>query len=209
MGSKADAKKQIILKAAMKVFAAKGYHYATVEDIAAEAGVAKGSVHAYFENKLDVLLTLLLLFWQTINSTNTKKLGGEMDPVAALKAVFATFQGLLLENEDSLCWGRILQEGLPQLHTLKSRDLRNKQLAIAQQQRKLTRTIDSIIRAGQQQGRIKKTVRPVALRQILGGASQLLIYGLFMKSSGGSSGTGYSAKDVQASLDQLIDSFTS
>ena len=188
----------------MKVFAAKGYHYATVEDIAAEAGAAKGSVHAYFESKLDVLLTLLLMFWKTINTMNAEKLAGEQDPLAALKAVFATFRELLLKSGDSLCWGRILQEGLPQLHTLKSRDLRNKQLAIARQQRRLVHTIDSIIRAGQQQGRICTTVRHDVLRQMLGGASQLLIYGLFMKSG---TGIGYSAQDIQASFNQLIDAF--
>ena len=206
MGAKASAKKQIILKAAMTVFAAKGYHYATVEDIADEAGVAKGSVHAYFENKLDVLLTLLLLFWQTINSTNAEKLAREQDPVAALKAVFTTFQDMLLKNEDSLCWGRILQESLPQLHTLKSRELRKKQLKIERQQRELTKTIDSIIKEGQHQDHIIKTVHCDALRQILGGASQLLVYGLFIKSSG-SSGIGYNANAVQEPLNQLIDMY--
>jgi len=208
MGTKAEAKKQIILAAAMKVFAAKGYHYATVEDIAAEAGIAKGSVHAYFENKLDVLLTLLLLFWQSINAAHAEKLGRIRDPVAALKAFFATFQDMLLTGNDSPNWGRILQEGLPQLHTLKSPELRTKQLAIGRQQRRLVGTIDSIIRAGQARGRIKKTVHPAALRQMLGGASQLLVYGLFMKPAGGSA-AGYSARDVQASLDQLIDTFAS
>jgi len=208
MGSKADAKKQILLKAAMKVFARKGYHYATVEDIAAEAGVAKGSVHAYFENKLDVLLTLLLLFWQSINAANAAKLGPGQDPVEALKSFFATFQDMLLKSERSFFWGRILQEALPQLHTLKSPELRTKQLAIGREQRRLVKTIDTIIKTGQARGRIKKTVRPAALRQMLGGASQLLVYGLFMKSAGGSR-SGYGAKDVQASLDQLIDSFTS
>lgn len=208
MSSKTEAKKMIILKAAAKVFARKGYHYATVEDIAAEAGVAKGSVHAYFENKLDVLLTLLLLFWQRIHAANAAKLSRVQDPVAALKSFFATFQDMLLNSEDSLFWGRILQEALPQLHTLKSPELRTKQLAIGRQQRKLVKTIDTIIKAGQAQGCIKKTVRYDALRQMLGGASQLLVYGLFMKSAGGS-GAGYAAKDVQSSLDQLIDSFTS
>jgi TetR/AcrR family fatty acid metabolism transcriptional regulator len=205
MVTRTEAKKMIILKAAAKVFAAKGYHYATVEDIAGEAGIAKGSIHAYFENKLDVLLTLLLLFWQSINAANAEKLSLTQDPVAALKSLFATFQNMLLNSEDSLFWGRILQEALPQLHTLKSQQLRTKQLAIGRQQRRLIKTIDSIIKAGQEKGRIQKTVPPEALRQILGGASQLLVYGLFTKSAGSS--IGYSAQDVQTSLNQLIDTY--
>jgi TetR/AcrR family fatty acid metabolism transcriptional regulator len=204
MGSKAEAKKQIILDAAMKVFAEKGYHYATVEDIAGEAGIAKGSVHAYFENKLDILLTLLLAFWKGINEANAGKLARRQEPVASLKTVFATFQDMLLNDANSLYWGRILQEGLPELHTLKSEELRKKQRAIAREARELTQTIDTIIRAGQERGCITSTIKYDALRQLLGGASQLLIYGLFMKSNGNAD-ISYDQTDVHSSLDLLID----
>lgn len=206
MQVKAAAKKQTLLDASMKVFAEKGYHYATVEEIAREAGVAKGSVHAYFENKLDILLTLLLSFWQTINETNTARLACEQDPVRALKAVFATFQDLLLSDARSLYWGKILQEGLPELHTHKSEALRDKQRSIEREGKKLAGTIDAVIRDGQEKGRLKKTVKAAVLRQILGGSSQLLVYGLFMQVSG-NAGIGYDAKDVQNALDQLIDMF--
>ncbi len=40
----------------MKIFACKGYQYTTIAEIAKEAGVSKGLVHVYFENKLDILL---------------------------------------------------------------------------------------------------------------------------------------------------------
>ena len=206
MGTKAEAKKQIILDAAIKVFAEKGYHYATVEEIAQEAGIAKGSVHAYFENKLDILLTLILLFWQKVNAANTAKQSQIHEPVAALKAIFSTFQEILLQDERSLYWGKILQEGLPKLHTHKSEELRNKQLAIEREGQKLGRTIDAVIRTGQDTGCIKKTVKSQVLRQILGGASQLLVYGLFMKFSS-NAGIGYDKKDVKNALDLLIEMF--
>jgi TetR/AcrR family fatty acid metabolism transcriptional regulator len=207
MGKKAEAKKQIILDAAIKVFAEKGYHYATVEEIAKEAGIAKGSVHAYFENKLDILLTLLLVFWQTINETNTRKLAQLQDAAAGLKAIFATFQELLLQAGPSIHWGKILQAGLPELHTYKSEELRDKQQAIAREEQKLVRTIDAVIKAGQARGRIKKSVKSAVLRQILGGSSQLLVYGLFMNSRR-KTGIGYNEKDVTNAVDLLIDMFS-
>lgn len=206
MGEKAETKKRIILDAAMKVFAQKGYHYATVEEIAREAGIAKGSVHAYFESKLDMLLTLVLLFWQTINEANKKKLAMAPEPVSSLKAIFATFQEILLRDAHSIYWGKILQEGLPQLHSQKSELLKSKQRAIAREEQELVRTIDLVIRAGQARGRIKKTVKGEVLRQILGGASQLLVYGLFVK-PGSRAGTGYDAQDVGSALNLLIDLF--
>lgn len=40
-----------ILDAAMRIFAEKGYHAATIADVAAEAGLGKGTLYLYFRNK--------------------------------------------------------------------------------------------------------------------------------------------------------------
>jgi TetR/AcrR family fatty acid metabolism transcriptional regulator len=52
-------REQRILDAAAAVFAQKGYHRATVRDIAVAADVADGTIYNYFENKFDLLLALL------------------------------------------------------------------------------------------------------------------------------------------------------
>src|SRR5215510_2430765 len=43
-----------ILEAARKIFALKGFNNATVDDIAAAAGVAKGTVYLYYQSKRDI-----------------------------------------------------------------------------------------------------------------------------------------------------------
>jgi AcrR family transcriptional regulator len=48
-----------ILDAAAAVFAEKGFHQATVHDIATRAGVADGTLYNYFENKFDLLIAIL------------------------------------------------------------------------------------------------------------------------------------------------------
>lgn len=48
-------KREAILRAAIKIFAEKGYFNAKVADIAAEAGIADGTVYLYFKNKEDIL----------------------------------------------------------------------------------------------------------------------------------------------------------
>ena len=48
-----------ILDAALKVFAAKGYAAARMEDIARQAGVTKGTIYLYFENKEAVFKSLV------------------------------------------------------------------------------------------------------------------------------------------------------
>jgi AcrR family transcriptional regulator len=47
-----------ILEAALSVFSEKGYAAARMEDIAAKAGVTKGTIYLYFQNKEDVFKSL-------------------------------------------------------------------------------------------------------------------------------------------------------
>lgn len=48
---RADAKKQILIKAAMELFGQHGYHGTNTKAIAAHAGVATGSFYRYFRDK--------------------------------------------------------------------------------------------------------------------------------------------------------------
>jgi AcrR family transcriptional regulator len=48
-----------LLAAARTVFSRKGFHDATIDDIAHEAGVAKGTVYLYFKSKQDIYLDAL------------------------------------------------------------------------------------------------------------------------------------------------------
>ena len=42
-----------------KVFAAKGFHQATIREIAETAGVSDGTIYNYFDNKFDLLIGLM------------------------------------------------------------------------------------------------------------------------------------------------------
>ena len=73
-----------IIRAGLKVFTRKGYFRATVDDIAKEAGIAKGTVYLYFRDKpslyistIDEHLTGAVRFLQDIQNeklSNTDKL---------------------------------------------------------------------------------------------------------------------------------------
>lgn len=45
-----------LLQAATRLFQARGYRYTSVDEIAREAGVAKGTIYIYFKNKQELLL---------------------------------------------------------------------------------------------------------------------------------------------------------
>ncbi len=199
-------KKTRILQSAIKVFALKGYQYATIAEIAAEAGVSKGLVHVYFESKLDLLLEVILLFIESVNERIREKISGAATPVDRLHAVFAAFQEIMSRSNKDLYWGHILKEGLPATDALKDDRLRKKFGRIGPQVIQLQETLDAIITDGQQQGSIEASLKPQVIRQMLGGASQLLFQGLAMESHGRTM-AGYDESDVHRAMRVLIDKF--
>ncbi|MCK9222013.1 MAG: TetR/AcrR family transcriptional regulator [Limnochordia bacterium] len=56
-----------ILDAAQSVFAQKGFHYSTVEEIAEKAGVGKGTVYLYFRSKEEILNCLITTRMNDLN----------------------------------------------------------------------------------------------------------------------------------------------
>ena len=64
-----EEKRRLLLDAAVRVFARKGYHASRVGDIAEEAGVAHGLLYHYFQSKEDVLLTVFRETWRALIAT--------------------------------------------------------------------------------------------------------------------------------------------
>jgi AcrR family transcriptional regulator len=64
-----EEKRRILLDAAVRVFARKGYHAARVGDIAKEAGVAYGLLYHYFRSKDEILETIFRETWGVMLAT--------------------------------------------------------------------------------------------------------------------------------------------
>ena len=65
-------KRALILDAAIKVFARKGYHGSRVSDIAREADIAYGLVYHYFTNKEEILRTIFEERWSGLRHQQRK-----------------------------------------------------------------------------------------------------------------------------------------
>jgi AcrR family transcriptional regulator len=61
-------KTELILAAALRLFASKGYHSTTISHITREAGISKGLVYNYFESKESILFTLIENYTNIIDS---------------------------------------------------------------------------------------------------------------------------------------------
>jgi TetR/AcrR family transcriptional regulator, fatty acid metabolism regulator protein len=64
-----EVKRRLLLDAAVRVFARKGYHAARIGDIAEEAGVAYGLLYHYFSSKEEVLRSVFRETWRALIQT--------------------------------------------------------------------------------------------------------------------------------------------
>lgn len=76
-----EARRAQILEAALRCFGSKGYHAATMDDLARAAGLSKGSLYWHFRSKQEVFLALFDAF---------------------ADEVFRAWDGALSEEEDTL-----------------------------------------------------------------------------------------------------------
>ena len=76
-------KRDLILKAATKVFAQNGYFNSQVADVARVAGVAAGTVYLYFKSKDDLLVSIFERSMNEVLGEARAAIDGVADPAAA------------------------------------------------------------------------------------------------------------------------------
>jgi len=105
----ADTRERIITSAA-RVFARKGYHGASLDEVAADAGLTKGAVYWHFQSKADLFLALLDARFQR----DTADMAGKFDAAHTLDDPYQSMQlvlGQLVEKiESDRDWPRLFLE---------------------------------------------------------------------------------------------------
>ena len=83
-------KRRLILDAAVRVFARKGYHTSRVGDIAEEAGIAHGLLYHYFGSKEEVLETVFRENWRDLLESFARIEASAEPPLAQLEGIAKT-----------------------------------------------------------------------------------------------------------------------
>ncbi|HUH15161.1 MAG TPA: TetR/AcrR family transcriptional regulator [Gaiellaceae bacterium] len=83
-------KRRVILDAAVRVFATKGYHTSRVGDIAEEAGIAHGLLYHYFASKEEVLETVFRENWSELLESFARIERSDEPPLAQLEGIAKT-----------------------------------------------------------------------------------------------------------------------
>jgi AcrR family transcriptional regulator len=100
------AREEQILDAAAAVFAEKGFHQATIRDIAQRAGIADGTIYNYFDNKPALLLGIFERMREAILAERIPTVPGNMTLSSFFQAFLA--QPLTTLEEDGFALFRIV-----------------------------------------------------------------------------------------------------
>jgi len=94
---KEEAKSRI-LDVANKVFAKKGYHEATMDDIARRLGVSKGAIYLYFSSKEDLFEAMCKTAPQAFKEILYSSFGDEANPIQSATQFFDKMLKLSASN---------------------------------------------------------------------------------------------------------------
>ena len=92
------AKRERILRAAIKIFSHKGFFNSKVSEIAHAAGVADGTIYLYFKNKDDLLISLFEEKMGQIVADVRGKVAGGDGPLSCLKIFIENHMDLLVRE---------------------------------------------------------------------------------------------------------------
>ncbi|MEQ9618167.1 MAG: TetR/AcrR family transcriptional regulator [Deltaproteobacteria bacterium] len=91
-----------IIKAAASLFSNKSYHDVTMDQIAAEVGVAKGTIYLYFDSKENLYLEILEDTYEEIESILEKEIAKSDSAPQKLKKILMLIFKFYLQNMDVL-----------------------------------------------------------------------------------------------------------
>ena len=99
---KTARRKKKIIQLATQLFSEKSYHDVTIDEVAAKAGIAKGTIYLYFESKEKLYLEILENGFESIESLIEKEVA-KTDPASEkLQQVLRLIFGFYRQNLDVL-----------------------------------------------------------------------------------------------------------
>lgn len=101
-----EANRQAVLAAARRQFEQLGYHAATLDSIAAEAGFSKGAVYSRFASKDDLFLAVLEANIESRREDTARTFGGLAGPEELPRLIAAAFR----QSTATLAWQAALLE---------------------------------------------------------------------------------------------------
>jgi len=133
-----------VLQSAANMFFAKGYHATSIEDVARDVGMLKGSLYYYIKSKDDLLFRLLLAGIEDGDAFIARQIDAQGDPVEQLERAIRAQIDYVIQKR--------VQFGLF-LHEFDSLSGKRQHKLISVMSRYNSRYVE-LVRRGQEQGKL-------------------------------------------------------
>jgi AcrR family transcriptional regulator len=97
-----DEKRRQIIEGAIRVFKEKGYHKATVREIAEEAKIGLGSIYDYVKGKDDILYLFFENYVKAFYGKVKAQIPSQQEPFTRLEMTYRAFVESAMELEDQV-----------------------------------------------------------------------------------------------------------
>jgi AcrR family transcriptional regulator len=162
------ARREQIVEAATRVFAEKGFRRATTREVAREAGISEGTIYNYFEDKDALLMAILDKLNETERRAEDFEEGMATDFRGFLKEYLRRRMSLIWENRE--VYRVVLSE------MLVNAELR--ELYLRRVVEPTMRNAEEHFRSRMEQGEVRETDAPLAMRSVAGAVLGVLVLGL-------------------------------
>jgi len=93
-----DTMREVIFDAALQVFAEKGYHKSTIDEIASLSGIGKGTVYRHFKSKEELLKQLLAEKYEDIMERIGQIFSRDYDVLQQIREMIELWVSFIEEN---------------------------------------------------------------------------------------------------------------
>ncbi|MFQ5708301.1 MAG: TetR/AcrR family transcriptional regulator [bacterium] len=188
MAAKED-KRTKIRKAAVRVFAQKGFYNAKVNEIAKKAGVADGTIYLYFKSKDEILISIFEEEMGKFIGKVQEKIHSETDAVEKLRAFIRTHLQFVKKN--------------PKLAQVLQLELRQSNKFIKEYKgtklKEYLNIIGELVEEGQAQGLLRRDIHPgLAKRALFGALDEIATHWVLLRNG---------RYDLDKSADQVAELF--
>lgn len=99
--------RQAIMQAAIKLFGEKGFEKTSIEELAREAGIGKGTIYSYFQTKTDILHAFCEDELECLHQELTSNADKEIPILQQMVAIYMSEFTLITENRE---FGRLFMQ---------------------------------------------------------------------------------------------------
>ena len=147
-----EKKRVKIMQAALKIFSRKGYSPAAVDEVAREAGIAKGTLYLYFQDKEDLFFSTIMYVFDNLASNMESNINESANPLEILENLAFCQLQFFSQNRDFFgIFQTVLNENLLSTHKKMFNEILKKKMDLLDYESK-------IVDRGKREGFIRKDI---------------------------------------------------